>query len=122
MDLEDLRLTNGAGRCAVDAVGAGLECWQLSDPADVALRQWGDDVVVYLGHRATTHLLSHAAGGVLRALSVAPRALSVDALFAGTFGDAAGAAITADERTALNAVLLQFEQLGMADRALRPTP
>lgn len=113
-------MTNGAGRCAVDAVGAGLECWQLSHPADVALRQWGDDVVVYVGHRATTHLLSQAAGGVLRALSGAPRALSVDALFAGTFGEAAGAAITADERSALNAVLLQFEQLGIAERALRP--
>lgn len=92
------------------------DCWRFNTRAGVALRQWGDDVVVYVGDRASTHLLSAAAGGALLGLIDSGEALSVDALFTNAFGDSGGAAMSCTERTALLAVLVEFAQLGIAVR------
>ena len=100
-----------------DAPPVAAEHWRVISGSAIALRQWDDEVVVYVGGRAHTHLLSATAGSVLLGLIDATGAMTLQTLFASAFGEAAGATMTADEQAALRAVLNEFEQLGLVERA-----
>lgn len=104
--------------CIVSPCAARVDtdCWRVDSHAGVVARQWGDEVVVYLGERASTHLLSAAAGSAVLCLIDSDAALSVEALFANAFGDTAAAAMSPTERAALLDILVELEQLGIAVR------
>lgn len=91
--------------------------WQI--PLDEAIEwsEWGDEFVVRSARRAQTHLLSAAAGSVLLALLERSAGSSLEALFACAFGDARSGldgAMSADERDALRAIVVELERLGLA--------
>lgn len=91
--------------------------WQLNDGAQLAWRDWGDEFVVHVGAQARTHLLSAAAGRLLAALAEQPGPHSLETLFGRAFADAGEAAgMTADERRSLQAIVDEFERLGIASR------
>jgi hypothetical protein len=80
--------------------------------------EWGDEFVVRVVSRAETHLLSRAAGEVLLALLDDHPPSTLDALSARVFGDTPGA-VSAEERASLQAIVRDFERLGIVTR---PTP
>lgn len=90
--------------------------WQVPSPGSVAWRDWGDEFVVYVGHRADTHLLSASAGTVLRCLIDAAEGLSFDALSNRVFGEVDAAALTAEESFSLLGLVQEFERLGLVAR------
>ncbi len=77
---------------------------------------WGDEVVVYAGHRADTHLLSASAATVLLGLIEGNESVSLNDLSVRVFGDAA-VALTAEDRLSLLAVVQGFERLGLVARS-----
>jgi hypothetical protein len=97
--------------------------WRVVEPEAIDWREWGDEFVVHVATRAETHLLSAAAGSILRTLIDGRRALTLDDIFATAMDDPANSAgsqtlgMTAAERESLQAVVVDFERLGILVRS-----
>ena len=88
-----------------------------ADPDSIDLRVWDGEYVVYLETQAATHLFDAATGAVLNALLEARQAVSIDELASLSFGtvdEATSAALFADERAALESILLELQRIGIA--------
>lgn len=97
------------------------ESWWVDGAGSVEWREWGDDCVVYHGNAAKTHLLSASAGAVLRALLSQRGPVPVGALFNRLLGSVDGQPtepMSGDEDQALNAILSDFERIGLARRVV----
>ena len=85
-------------------------------------REWGDEFVVHVASRSETHLLGAAAGTVLLALLDGRQALTLDAMYAMAIDDAetSGGAkkpiMSPAERESLQAIVADFERLGILTR------
>ena len=93
--------------------------WQIAAPTSIAWREWGDDVVVYVGCRADTHRLTASAGAVLQALLEGGSPLTLEASFERAFSNVERAAthdISSREKESMAALLQEFERLGIAMR------
>lgn len=93
--------------------------WCISSPASIAWREWGDDVVVYVGCRADTHLFTATAGALLQSLLDSGAPLTLEAAFDRAFRDPQAEAaqdMSPHERESMAAVLREFELLGIATR------
>ena len=93
--------------------------WRISSPASIAWREWGDDVVVYVGCRADTHLFTATAGAVLQSLLDSNSPLTLEAAFDRAFGGPQATAtqdISPREKESLAAMLREFQLLGIATR------
>ena len=93
--------------------------WYMADadPDSIDLRVWDGEYVVYLETQAATHLFDAATGAVLNALLEARQAVSIDELASLSFGtvdEATSAALSADERAALESILLELQRIGIA--------
>ncbi len=92
--------------------------WAVRQPETIDWREWDDEFVVRVGSRSETHLMNAAAGSVLLALLEAP-ALTVDDLYAMTIdvahagSDSGEAGTSAIHRGSLQAILANFEWLGI---------
>lgn len=113
MARDDLRLTDvGAGQVPLDSA----DCWQAAFKDTISWREWGDEFVVHIGSRASTHLLSPAAGNVMLGLIDSPRAVTIETLFDRVFGESAGLSMTDEERSSLLGIVLDLNRLGLAKR------
>lgn len=97
------------------------DCWHISAADIIDWHEWGDEFVIRVASRAETHLLSAAAGTVLLALLGSQSSLTLDALAAKAFGDpqqeaAQGHALREVEQESLQAILADFERLGIVTR------
>lgn len=91
--------------------------WQLTDAKQLAWREWGDEFVVHVGHQAQTHLLNPAAGQLLLALAAEPGPQSAEVLFRRAFSAVAESGnMTGDERRSVQAIVDEFERLGIVSR------
>ena len=64
--------------------------WRIDDSGQIDWREWGDEFVVRVASRDETHLLSAAAGAILRTLLDDPDPLTLEALYRKAFEDEAG--------------------------------
>lgn len=110
MDHVDIRLT------AYPAVAS--ERWHLIKPDSTGWREWDGDVVVHVGCRADTHLLSPTAGAVLRTFLDSGEALTLQAAFERTFGDpqAPATPMGEAERDSMSAIVQGLERIGLLSR------
>ena len=104
-------------------VASPTDRWHVPASEVIDWHAWGDEFVVRVAGRAETHLLSPAAGSVLLALLDSHSSLSLEALYAKACNDSESdadkiPAMTADERNALQAIVADFERLGMASRQI----
>jgi hypothetical protein len=100
-------------------MGAGaLEQWRVAPGASIAWREWGGELVVYVGSHANTHLLTATSGAVLRSLLACDAPLALQAVFDRAFGDpqVARSDMSPAESEALGAMLRDFERLGIVTR------
>jgi hypothetical protein len=111
VDLDDLRLS--------PAWALASERWQLVNPDSIGWREWEGDVVVHVGSRADTHLLSAAAGAVLIAFLDSREALTLPAAFERTFGGAEVPAVPMSEaeHDSLRAIAQDLERIGLLTRS-----
>ena len=101
-----------------EVLPAGRQLYMAdADPDSIDLRVWDGEYVVYLETQAATHLFDAATGAVLNALLEARQAVSIDELASLSFGtvdEATSAALFADERAALESILLELQRIGIA--------
>ena len=102
-------------------VASLTERWSIPESEVIDWHEWGDEFVVRVASRAETHLLSPAAGTVLMTLLDSRSALTLEALYAKARGrrepeSGGGRVMTEVEVDALQAILDDFERLGMATR------
>jgi hypothetical protein len=96
--------------------------WNIPASEVIDWREWGEEFVVRIASRAETHLLSPAAGNVLLALLDDRPTLTLEALYAKAFDEADTAcerapAMTGGERESLQAIVADFERLGIVARS-----
>jgi hypothetical protein len=93
--------------------------WQIAASEVIDWREWGDEFVVRVASRSETHLLDAAAGSILLVLLAERAALTVDAMYERATDGAESSAessMTAAERQSLQAILAEFERLGIVTR------
>lgn len=96
--------------------------WRIAGPDLIDWREWGDEFVVRVAPRSETHLLSAAAGSILLTLLDGREALTLDAIYASAVDDADtgassnGSSMSAAERQSLQAIVTDFERLGILIR------
>ncbi len=93
--------------------------WHALGTEQTALHEWDGEYVVYVFQQATTHLLDGTAGTILKTLSATAEALSTDEIGARGFGVSSapdGAMPSIEEHSALHAVLLDLERIGVVVR------
>ena len=96
--------------------------WEIVESEVIDWREWGEEFVVRIASRAETHLLSPAAGNVLLALLDGRPTLTLEALYAKAFDDAdtgagTGSTMTAGDLESLQAIVADFERLGIVRRS-----
>lgn len=90
--------------------------WYCPTPAELAWREWGDEVVVFDGVANAVHMVGAATGLVLSCLHGQPQGLTGRAVFEQLFG--ADGEATDEEQAALIAILTQLQDIGLlAQRA-----
>jgi len=98
------------------------EHWRISEPEVIDWREWSDEFVVRVTSRSETHLLGAAAGSILLVLLDSREMLTLDDIYAIAVGnpEMTGAAqrsrIPAADRERLQAILTDFERLGIVTR------
>ena len=100
-------------------VGGLADRWTIRESEVIDWHEWGEEFVVRVARRAETHLLSPAAGSVLLALLDSRSSMTLEALYAKAIQEPAsddGPAMTDDERNSLQAIVGDFERLGIASR------
>jgi hypothetical protein len=120
LDDDDLFLTRSARAVMADV--SPTDRWNLAESEVIDWREWGEEFVVRMASRAETHLLSPAAGNVLLALLDGRPTLTLKALFAKAFDDAdtglgTGSTMTAGDLESLQAIVTDFERLGIVRRS-----
>jgi PqqD family protein of HPr-rel-A system len=91
---------------------ASPESWQLTPPAELHWRQWGDESVLYHAASGDTHLIDPAGAQVRRAMQDAPKTRTE--LLEGLVGDSD--AETAQRLSAyLDSLLANLRRLGVIE-------
>jgi hypothetical protein len=96
--------------------------WRIAESEVIDWREWGDEFVVHVATRSETHLLGAAAGSILLVLLDGRQALTLDAMYATAIDDAETSAgskdsiMSAAERESLQAIVVNFERLGILTR------
>ena len=88
--------------------------WRSAPRDAIVWREWNDEVVVRSERSGSTHLLGPLAGRILRVLLQAPRAMSVEDI-ADRLGERQQAADDPDWYAAIDAVLSEFQRLGLVE-------
>jgi PqqD family protein of HPr-rel-A system len=89
--------------------------WRSVRPDAIAMREWDGEFVVRNECSGSTHLLGSLAGRVLQVLLETGRPLDVPGIAA----KLGGRFQVFDQRSSIDAVLAEFERLGLAEPALR---
>ena len=95
--------------------------WFIPASKIIDWHEWGDEFVVRVASRAETHLLSAAAGSVLLALLERGSPFTLEDVYAKACDIAdpqsqGDAQMTTEERNFLQAIVADFERLGIASR------
>lgn len=88
--------------------------WRSVPPDAIAWREWDGEYVVRNERSGSTHLLGPLGGRVLQVLLQADTALSV-ADIAAAVDDPSDIVAAPDRYAAIDAVLAEFERLGLAE-------
>jgi hypothetical protein len=121
VDGDDVFLIGQLGREVEGPLSS--ERWRIFESQVIDWREWGDEFVVRVASRSETHLLGAAAGSILLVLLEGRQALTLDAIYAMATGnsDTLGAMqnprVPAADRERLQAIVTDFERLGIVTRS-----